>query len=121
MLSFQEFKEQILTLFNATEKECKFARNCTYFGVTITYEQRIVFDIKYIRDYSRWHIQKTYTQNCETFSDSLSQGMKNIDKQTTENINCELQVFHKIQEGYRNTKFKEYFESLDGLTETKSK
>lgn len=99
MLSFQEFKEQILTLFNVTEKECKFARNCTYFGVTITCEQRIVFDIRYIRDYSRWHIQKTYTQNCETFSDSLSQGIKNIDKQTTENINCELQVFHKIQEG----------------------
>lgn len=119
MLSFQEFKEQILILFNATEKECKFARNCTYFGATISYEQWIVFEVKYIKSDGRWHIQKTYTQNCETFSNSLTQGIKNIDKQTTENINGELQVFHKIQEGYRNTKFKEYFESLDGLTETK--
>lgn len=123
MLSFQEFKEQILTVFNVTEKECKFARNCTYFGATISYDnyRAIVFDVKYIKSDGRWHIQKTYTQDCKTFSDSLTQGIKTIDQQTTENINCELQVFFKIQKGWRNTKFKEYFESLDGLTETKSK
>lgn len=123
MLSFQEFKEQILTVFNVTEKECKFARNCTYFGATISYDnyRAIVFDVKYIKSDGRWHIQKTYTQDCKTFSDSLTQGIKTIDQQTTDSINGELQVFFKIQKGWRNTKFKEYFESLDGLTETKSK
>lgn len=51
MLSFQEFKGQILTVFDVTEKECKFARNCTYFGATISYDnyRAIVFDVKYIK------------------------------------------------------------------------
>lgn len=121
MLSFQKFQEQILSIFDVTEKECKFARNCTYFGVTITYEQWIVFDIKYIKDYDRWHIQKTYTQDCETFSDSLTQGIKNIGKQTTDSINGELQVFYKIQEGWRKAKFQELFESFDELTKIENK
>ena len=120
MLSFQEFQEQILSIFDVTEKEYKFTRNCTYFGVTITYEQWIVFDVKYIKSDGRWHIQKFLSQRCETFSDSLTQGIKTISEQTTDSINNELQVFFKIQKGWRKAKFQEYFESFDGLTKIES-
>lgn len=113
MLSFQEFQEQVLSIFGVTEKECKFASNCTYLGATISYDNyQVVFEVKYIKSNGRWHIQKFLAQGCETFSDSLTQGVKTIDKQTTDSINGELQVFHKIQEGWRNARFQEYFESL---------
>ena len=115
MLSFQEFQKQVLSVFDVTEKECKFANNCTYFGATIGYYQ-IVFEVKYIKSNGQWHIQKIYTQGCETFSDSLTQGVKTIGKQTTDSINGELQVFFKIQKGWRNAAFLEHFESLDELT-----
>lgn len=120
MLSFQEFQEQILTVFDVTEKECKFAKNCTYFGAVISYDNywAIVFEVKYIKSDGQWHILKTHTQDCETFSDSLTQGVKTIEKQTTDSINNELQVFFKIQKGWRNARFQEYFESFDGLTKT---
>ena len=122
MLSFQEFQEQILGIFDVTEKECKFANNCTYLGATISYNNyQVVFEVKYIKSDGRWHILKTHTQDCETFSDSLTQGIKTIDKQTTDSINGELQVFFNIQKGWRKAKFQEYFESLDELTKTENK
>jgi hypothetical protein len=106
MLSFQEFQKQVLTVFDVTEKECKFANNCTYLGATISYDNyRIVFEVKYIKSNSQWHIQKIYTQRCETFSDSLTQGIKTIDKQTTDSINGELQAFHKIEQGRKKAVF----------------
>lgn len=109
MLSFQEFQKQVLTVFGITEKQCKFANNCTYLGAIISYDNyRIVFDVKYIKSNGQWHIQKTYTQRCETFSDSLTQGIKTIDKQITDSIR-------------RNAVFLEYLESLDELPQTKNK
>jgi|LakMenEpi03Aug12_release.lakeMendotaPanAssembly.Ray.scaffolds.fasta_scaffold921471_2 hypothetical protein len=122
MLSFQEFQEQVLSMFDVTEKDkCKFAKNCIYFGATISYDsyQAIVFDVKYIKSNGQWHIQKIYTQDCEAFSDSLTQGIKTIDKQTTDSINGELQVFFKIQKGWRKAKFQELFESFNELIEAK--
>ena len=121
MLSFQEFQEQVLSIFGVTEKECEFANNHTYLGATISYEQWIVFEVKYIKSDGRWHIQKFLAQDCETFSDSLTQGIKTISEQATDSINGELQVFFKIQEGWRKAKFQEYFESLDELTKTENK
>ena len=122
MLSFQEFQEQVLSVFDVTEKECKFAKNCIYLGATISYDNyRIVFDVKYIKSNGQWHIQKTYTQECEAFSDSLIQGIENIGKQTTDSINGELQVFFKIQKGWRKAKFQELFESFNELIEAKNK
>ena len=122
MLSFQEFQEQILGIFDVTEKECKFANNCTYLGATISYDNyQVVFEVKYIKSNGRWHIQKFLAQGCEAFSDSLTQGIKTIDKQTTDSINNELQVFHKIQKGWRKAKFQELFESFDELTKTENK
>lgn len=120
MLSFQEFQKQVLTVFDVTEKECKFANNCTYLGATIGYYQ-IVFEVKYIKSNSQWHIQKIYTQKCETFSDSLTQGIETIDKQTTDSINGELQVIHKIQEGRKKTKFQAFFKLLEELKKQESK
>ena len=119
MLSFQEFKNQVLSIFDVTEKECKFANNCTYLGVTISYKPWIVFEIKYIKNDGRWYIQKTYTQKYEVFSDSLAQSIETIGKQTTDNINEELQIFYKIQKGWKNAKFQELFEFFDKLTKTK--
>ena len=117
MLSFQEFQEQVLSIFGVTEKECKFANNHTYLGATISYDNyQVVFEVKYIKSDGRWHIQKFLSQECETFSDSLTQGIKTISKQATDSINNELQVFHKIQKGWRNARFQEYFESFDELT-----
>lgn len=95
MLSFQEFQEQILSIFDVTEKECKFANNCTYLGATISYDNyQVVFEVKYIKSNGRWHIQKFLAQGCETFSDSLTQGIKTIGKQTTDSINGELFPFN---------------------------
>lgn len=123
MLSFQEFQEQVLTVFNVTEKECKFTKTFIYFEATISYDnyRAIVFEVMYFKGDGRWHIQKTYTQDCKTFSDSLAQGIETIGKQTTDSINGELQVFHKIQEGWRKAKFQELFESFDELTKTENK
>ena len=122
MLSFQKFQEQVLGIFDVTEKECKFANNCTYLGATISYDNyQVVFDIKYIKDYDRWHIQKTYTQTCETFSDSLTQGIKTIGKQTTDSINNELQVFHKIEQGTKKAVFQKFSKFLEELKEIEDK
>lgn len=122
MLSFQEFQEQVLSIFGVTEKECKFANNCTYLGATISYDNyQVVFEVKYIKSNGRWHIQKFLSQGCEAFSDSLTQGIKTISEQTTDSINGELQVFFQIQEGWRKAKFQELFESFDELTKTENK
>lgn len=123
MLSFQEFQEQVLAVFDVTLKECKFTKTFIYFEATISYDnyRAIVFEVTYLKSNSRWHIQKTYTQDCKTFSDSLAQGIETIGKQTTDSINGELQVFFKIQKGWRNARFQEYFESLDELTKTENK
>jgi uncharacterized membrane protein len=120
MLSFQEFQEQVLSVFDVTEKECKFAKNCIYLGATISYDNyQVVFEVKYIKSNGRWHIQKFLAQGCETFSDSLTQGIKTIDKQTTDSINNELQVFHKIQEGRKKAVFQEFFKLLEELKKQK--
>ena len=115
MLSFQEFQEQVLSIFGVTEKECKFANNHTYLGATISYEQWIVFEVKYIKSNGRWHIQKFLSQRCETFSDSLTQGIKTISEQTTDSINGELQVFHKIEQGRKKAVFQKFSKFLEEL------
>ena len=116
MLSFQEFQEQILGIFDVTEKECKFANNCTYLGATISYDNyQVVFEVKYIKSDGRWHIQKFLSQRCETFSDSLTQGIKTISEQTTDSINGELQVFHKIEQGRKKAVFQKFSKFLEEL------
>jgi len=119
MLSFQEFQEQVLNVLSPSERECKFWKSCSSFSADINYHG--VKYVSYLKRYiidekncncGQWFIQKTYTQECKTFSDSSTQGIETIDKQTTECINGELQVFFKIQKGWRNVKFKELFESL---------
>jgi hypothetical protein len=119
MLSFQEFQEQVLNVFSPSERECKFWKSCSSFSANINYHgvEYVSFQARYIIDEKncncgQWFIQKTYTQECNTFSDSLTQGIETIGKQTTECINGELQVFFKIQKRWRNVKFKELFESL---------
>jgi len=119
MLSFQEFQEQVLNVFSPSERECEFWKSYSSFSADINYHgvEWISFQVRYIIDEKncncgQWFIQKTYTQECKIFSNSLTQGIETIDKQTTECINGELQVFFKIQKGWRNVKFKELFESL---------
>jgi hypothetical protein len=119
MLSFQEFQEQVLLVFSPSEREYRFWKSYSSFSADINYYgvEWISFQVRYIIDEKncncgQWFIQKTYTQECKTFSDSLTQGIETIDKQTTKFINGELQVFFKIQKGWRNVKFKELFESL---------
>jgi hypothetical protein len=119
MLSFQEFQEQVLNVFSPSKRECKFWKSYSSFSADINYHgvEYVSYLKRYIIDEKdcncgQWFIQKTYTQKCKTFSDSLTQGIETIGKQTTECINGELQVFFKIQKGWRNVKFKELFESL---------
>jgi hypothetical protein len=119
MLSFQEFQEQVLNVFSPSEREYRFWKSYSSFSASIDYYgvEWISFQVRYIIDEKdcncgQWFIEKTYTQECKTFSDSLTQGIETIDKQTTKFINGELQVFFKIQKGWRNVKFKELFESL---------
>jgi hypothetical protein len=121
MLSFQEFQEQVLLVFSPSERECRFWKSYSSFSADINYQgvEWISFQVKYIIDEKdcncgQWFIQKTYTQDCKTFSDSLTQGIKAIDKQTTKRINGELQVFHKIQEGRKKAVFQEFFKLFRG-------
>jgi hypothetical protein len=104
MLSFQEFQEQVLNVFSPSERECKFWKSYSNFSANINYHgvEWVFFQIKYIIDEKdcncgQWFIQKTYTQDCKTFSDSLTQGIGTIDKQTTKRINGELQLFSKFK------------------------
>jgi hypothetical protein len=115
MLSFQEFQEQVLKVFSPSEREYRFWKSYSSFSASIDYYgvEWISFQARYIIDEKdcncgQWFIEKTYTQKCETFSDSLTQGIKAIDKQTTKLINGELQVFHKIQEGRKKLFFKSF-------------
>jgi hypothetical protein len=112
MLSFQEFQEQVLSVFSPSEREYRFWKSYSSFSANIDYHgvEWISFQVRYIIDEKdcncgQWFIQKTYTQDCKTFSDSLTQGIKTIDKQSKKCINDELQVFHKIQEGQKKAVF----------------
>jgi hypothetical protein len=112
MLSFQEFQEQVLLVFSPSERECKFWKSYSAFSANIDYHgvEYVSFEVKYMIDEKdcncgQWFIQKTYTQNCKSFSDSLTQGIIAIDKQSKKCINDELQVFHKIQEGRKKAVF----------------
>jgi hypothetical protein len=112
MLSFQEFQEQVLSVFSPSEREYRFWKSYSSFFANIDYHgvEWISFQVRYIIDEKhcncgQWFIKKTYTQDCKTFSDSLTQGIETIDKQTTKRINGELQVFHKIQEGQKKAVF----------------
>jgi hypothetical protein len=104
MLSFQEFQEQVLKVFSPSERECEFWKSYSIFSANVNYHgvEYVSFRIEYIIDEKdcncgQWFIQKTYTQNCKTFSDSLTQGIGTIDKQTTKRINGELQLFSKFK------------------------
>lgn len=134
MLSFQKFQEQVLSMFDVTEENCHFWESNLGFSANIDYPIQIpqgkptllIFQVKYITDnencnYNRWFVKKYYEKDCKSFSDSLTQGIENIGEQTTECINGELEVFFKIQKGWRKAKFQEYFESLDELTKTGNK
>ena len=128
MLSFQEFQEQVLLVFSPSEREYRFWKNYSSFSANIDYHgvEYVSFQVKYIIDEKscncgQWFVQKTYTQDCKTSSDSLTQGIKAIDKQTTKRINGELQVFHKIQEGRKKADFQEFFKLLGELRKTENK
>jgi hypothetical protein len=106
MLSFQEFQEQVLNVLSPSERECKFWKSCSSFSADINYHgvEYVSFQVRYIIDEKncncgQWFIQKTYTQECNTFSDSLTQGIETIGKQTTECINDELQLFSELKKG----------------------
>jgi hypothetical protein len=128
MLSFQEFQKQVLNVFSPSERECKFSKTYSSFSANIDYHgvEWISFQVGYIIDEKdcncgQWFIRKTYTQDCKTFSDSLTQGIKAIDKQTTKRINNELQVFHKIQEGQKKAVFQEFLSFLEELKKPENK
>jgi hypothetical protein len=104
MLSFQEFQEQVLKVFSSSEKECKFWKSYSSFSADINYHgvEYVSFQVRYIIDEKdcncgQWFIQKTYTQKCKTFSDSLTQGIETIGKQTAKCINDELQLFSELK------------------------
>jgi hypothetical protein len=128
MLSFQEFQEQVLNVLSPSERECEFWKSYSSFSANINYHgvEYVSFRVRYIIDEKdcncgQWFIQKTYTQECNTFSDSLTQGIETIGKQTTECINGELQVFHKIQEGQKKAVFQEFLSFLEELKKTENK
>jgi hypothetical protein len=105
MLSFQEFQDQVLNVLSPSKRECKFWKSYSSFSADINYHglKYISFQVKYIIDEKdcncgQWFIQKTYTQDCKTFSDSLTQGIETIGKQTTERINDELFLFESLRQ-----------------------
>ena len=103
MLSFQEFQDQVLNVFSPSKRECTFWKSYSNFSADINYHgvEYVSFQVRYIIDEKdcncgQWFIQKTYTQKCKTFSDSLTQGIETIGKQTTKCINDELQLFSEL-------------------------
>ena len=97
MLSFEEFENQVLEVFNCDKEECKFWSESYAFFAEISYQnhQWLQFEVKYItntknRNYGRWFVIKTYRKSCKDISDSLIQGVRVLAQKTEESIKEEI-------------------------------
>lgn len=103
LLSFEEFQDQVLKVFNPSKRECEFWSNSSYYSSVISYTncQWVSFTVKYVKDpencnYGRWICVKRYDKACKDISNSLIQGIKVLEQQTEESIEEEIAVFRDI-------------------------
>lgn len=104
LLSFEEFREQVLEAFNASKEECDFWSSSYHFSALINYTncRWVFFTVKYSIDpdscnYGRWIVVKEYDKFCKDISDSLMQAIKVVAQKTEESIKEELAVFKHIE------------------------
>lgn len=104
LLSFEEFQNQVLEVFNCTKEECEFWDSSYYFSALIHYtnHQYLFFTVKYAIDpdscnYGRWIVVKEYDKACRDVSDSLVQAIKVVAQKTEESIKEETAIFEKIE------------------------
>jgi len=104
LLSFEEFKNQVLGVFNASEKECDFYDFSYGFVAEISYTncQWLQFVIKYITDpencyCGHWITVKRYDKACKSISESLFQAIEVIAQRTKESINEEIRTFNQLE------------------------
>ena len=104
LLSFKEFRDQILEAFNASKEECEFWSSSYYFSAIIHYTNRqyLFFTVRYVTDtencnYGRWIVIKEYDKACKDISDSLIQGIKVLELKTEESIKEEIAVFKHLE------------------------
>ena len=104
LLSFEEFKNQVLEVFNASEEECDFYDFSRSFVAEISYTncQWLFFAVKYVTDpencyYGHWITVKTYDKACKSISESLSQAIEVIAQRTEESIREEIRTFNQLE------------------------
>jgi uncharacterized protein YycO len=104
LLSFEEFKNQVLGVFNASEKECDFYDFSRSFVAEISYTncQWLQFVIKYITDpencyYGHWITVKTYDKACKCITESLPQAVEVLAQRTEESIKEEICTFKQLK------------------------
>ena len=104
LLSFEEFKNQVLGVFNASEKECDFYDFSRSFVAEISYTNRqwLQFVIKYITDpenyyCGHWITVKRYDKACKSITELLPQAIEVLAQRTEESIKEEIAVFNQLK------------------------
>jgi hypothetical protein len=104
LLSFEEFKNQVLGVFNASEEECDFYDFSRSFVAEISYTNRqwLQFVIKYITDpencyCGHWITVKRYDKACKSITELLPQAIEVLAQRTEESIKEEIAVFNQLK------------------------
>jgi hypothetical protein len=103
LLSFEEFRNQVLEAFKCTKEECDFTNFSYAFFAEVSYTncQWLQFGVRYITDpqnsnYGSWLVSKK-SKDCKALSDSLDQGIKALEQQVEKSIKEEIGVFKRLE------------------------
>ena len=104
LLTFEQFKTQVLTVFKCHDIDCDFTKLSYAFIAELCFPKypNIIFEVRYAIDhencnYGRWIVIKRYEKICKDISDSLAQALSVVAQKTEENIKEEIALFNHIQ------------------------
>ena len=104
LLSYEEFQNRVLEVFNASEEECDFYDFSRSFVAEISYTNRqwLQFVIKYITDpencyCGHWITVKRYDKACKSITELLPQAIEVLAQRTEESIREEIRTFNQLE------------------------
>jgi hypothetical protein len=104
LLSYEEFQNRVLEVFNASEEECDFYDFSRSFVAEINYTncQWLFFTVKYVTDpencyYGHWICVKRYDKACKCITELLPQAIEVLAQRTEESIKEEIAVFNQLK------------------------
>jgi uncharacterized protein YycO len=104
LLSYEEFQNRVLEVFNASEEECDFYNFSYGFVAEISYTncQWLFFAVKYVTDpencyYGHWICVKRYDKACKCIIESLPQAVEVLAQRTEESIKEEICTFKQLE------------------------